>query len=250
MVDAFLGVIPVWGGAEDVIVYAMIAYDNDNVVQATDWDIYRHDPDDVLTDYASGWGGSAQQAKFRSASLSVHGFTFVSIQEGLYFSSHKNDFLLAPPAETQAYLSASPPPGKCVITVFFVKPYYKKDLYIDGKLIGSVPLMHVTAVTGSEKVFAQALVDNGSHELMVKTNLKPYKFQKTISCESEKRFFVYPQFKMVKGEPAGLWRSPWKYEGGIAVTDAPQEPHEGWQRLLFYNGRWIGDDYGDLSPSE
>jgi hypothetical protein len=248
MVGAYLGILPVWWeGTEEVIIYAMIAYDKDNVVQAIDWDIYRHDPDDVLTDYASGWGSPARQAKFRSASLSVHGFRFVSIQEGFGFSSNKKDFLLAPPAETRAYLNASPPSGKCAITVFFFKPYHPKHFYIDGELIGEAPLMSVAASSGLEKVFAKVLVDNGLHELVIKTNYRPHRFQQTIRCESQKRFFLYPQFNMVKSERGGLWRLPWKYEGQITVRDAPQEPLDGWQRLLFYKGKWIGGDLEDLS---
>ena len=243
MVDAFWGVIPVWfEGTEEVIIYALVIYDDGNVVEAIDWDIYEHDPDDVLTDYASDWGSPAQQAEFRSASLTAHGYNFVSIKEGFGLIQKKKEFLLAPQSETQSYMDLSPPPGKCAVWCFFSKPYNPKKFYIDGKLVGEVPLMHATAVTGSLKVFAKLLVEEGSHELLVDTPIKPHKFRNTIVCESQKRFFVYPSLRKIRTESSGLFSAPWKYEGGIDIRDAALESHDDWRRLLFYKGTWIGDD--------
>jgi hypothetical protein len=243
IVDAFWGVIPVWWqGTEEVIIYALVIYDDSNVVEAIDWGIYEHDPDDVLTGYGSDWGSSAQQAEFRSASLTAHGYTFISIKEGFGFNQKRKDFLLAPQSETQSYMDLSPPQGKCAILYFFNKPYNPKKFYIDGKLVGEVPLMHVTAITASLKVFAKMLVEEGSHEILIDTPIKPHKFRNTISCESQKRFFVYPSLNKIRTEPKSLFGVPWKYEGGIDVRDAAQESHNDWRRLLFYNGRWIGDE--------
>jgi len=234
-VSVWIGILPFWVDTEEVTIYAMVVYNKDNVVGAIDWDVYQHDPNDVLTDYSSNW-------KFRSATLHAQGFQFVSIKEGFDLVPQKKEFLLAPKSETQTYLNTSPSPGKCAIVYFFSKPYFPKKFYIDGKMVGKTPLMHVTGVTGYEKVFVKVLVDDGLHELMFKTNLRPHNFRRTIACESQKRFFVYPHLKMVKDEPGGLRFSPWKYEGEISATDLPQEGHDDWQRLLFYNGTWIGDD--------
>ena len=101
--------------------------------------------------------------------------------------------------------------------------------------------MHVAAVTASLKVFAKILVEEGSHELLIDTSLKPHKFRNTVFCESQKRIFVYPSLNKIRTESKSLFGVPWKYEGGIDVRDAAQESHDNWRRLLFYNGRWIGD---------
>ena len=243
MVDAFWGVIPVWWeGTEEVIIYALVVYGKADVVEAIDWDIYEHDPDDVLTDYAGDWGSPDRQAKYRSAYLGTDGFNFISIKEGFGLFPKKKEFLLAPQANTEIYLNSLPPPGKCAIMFFFTKPYNAKKFYINDRLVGEVPLMHVTSATGSLKVFAKVLVEEGSHKLLIDTPIKPHKFRNTVVCESQKRFFVYPALNKKRTESSGLFGAPWEYEGGIDIRDAAQEPHDSWRRLLFYNGRWIGDD--------
>jgi hypothetical protein len=53
---------------------------------------------------------------------------------------------------------------------------------------------------------------------------------------------IHNSFVNGGAEPWGLWRMIFKYKGEIDVRNGLLEAHEGWQRFLFYNGKWLGEN--------
>lgn len=88
-------------------------------------------------------------------------------------------------------------------------------------------------------MFSKVLVSGGEHELKVTTSFKLRDFRRKFLCEPGSIFYVYPPIARVVTEPS-WWGPGFKYEGG--VRDEPLESHDSWQRLLFYNGKWLGED--------
>jgi hypothetical protein len=232
-------VIPVWIDTEEVIVYALVVYDENDVVISIDWDVYE--------EHSVHFGGGSE---WRSALLEAGDYYFAAAKEGA--GRGRKEILLARVSENQRALHTRPPPGKCAVLFFFYDPDYKKKFYIDGERIGETPLLISTnqsslnGVIGSYNlnlnVFSKALVSEGKHELRVTTSFKPREFSRKFICEQERIFYVYPQLERIKTKPWGFWRKKYKYKGEIAIHSEPLESHDGWRRLLFYNGKWLGED--------
>jgi hypothetical protein len=85
-------------------------------------------------------------------------------------------------------------------------------------------------------------VDEGKHELKVTTSLRPSEFRRNFDCRAGQIVYAHPDLNTVNSEPWGLWRQTIKFEGGIRLDREPFEEEKGWRRLLFYNGRWLGED--------
>lgn len=216
----------------EVIIYSMIAYDGNGVVEAVDWHVYKdHDDDDL-----GGW-------VWRSARLQAGGFFFAAVKEGDF--KQRKEILLAPVSETHNALHQPPPPDMCAVIFFFYEADYKREFFLDDEPIGEIPLLSSIYWHWSPydlRVFTKVLVAEGKHEVRLTTSLKPREFRRKFICKPGRILYVYPQVKMVKSEPWGLWRREVKYEGEISVNSEPLESHEDWRRLLFYNGKWLGED--------
>ena len=131
--------------------------------------------------------------------------------------------------------------------ITFSKPQLKKEFYVDGEQVGETPLMHYVATAGLPmKVFVKVLVPVGKHELTVNTPLKSGKFERQFICKSGQQFFAYPRIDLVRAEQPG-WLRRWlkhhfTYEGEIVISETPLEPPDGWERLLFYTKKWLGEN--------
>ena len=55
-------------------------------------------------------------------------------------------------------------------------------------------------------------------------------------------FYVYPRHRVVESEPWSVWKKQFRIDGDIEIYDKPIEAYDGWKRLLFYNGKWLGQD--------
>jgi outer membrane protein assembly factor BamE (lipoprotein component of BamABCDE complex) len=223
-----IALIPVWVETEEVIIYALVVYDDKNVVEAIDWNLYQQSPVEIIG------------PDFRSARLDVGGFIFFADKEG--DGEQRKEILLAPVSETQDVLRTPPPQGKCAVQLFFsvgVGGYL--DYFLDNKPIGDMPLVMSWAPSNT-RVFSKVLIAEGEHTLTVTTSNKPSEFHRTFLCEPEDILYVYPQLKQIQTEPWGLLRIRWQYSGEIAINSEPLESHDGWRRLLFYNGKWLGED--------
>ena len=237
--------VPVWE-TDEVILYALVVYDDNDVVYEIDWGIYQHDSY-ANPDNTSSW--------IRSAMLQAGEFYFAAFNSKEIFGSSRIEFLLAPPSMSQHALEAPPPPDKCAVFIFLMEEdedlHFDADLYLDGDYIVTMPILDSVYwywapkgyVAGYyQNVFTKMLVSGGPHELRLTTSLKPKDFHHFFECEPGRNLYVYPQLALVESEPWGIWRRNFNYDGQITVTNRPLESHEGWKRLLFYNEKWLGDD--------
>jgi hypothetical protein len=227
-VEVVYGIIPLWVEVEEEIIYALVVFDENDMVDAIDWSLYTISPVEVIG------------PDFRSARLDAGGFIFFADKEG--DGEQRKEILLAPVSETQNVLRTPPPQGKCAVQLFFsvgVGGYL--DYFLDNKPIGDMPLV-MSWTPANTRVFSKVLIAEGEHTLTVTTSNKPSEFQRTFLCEPEDILYVYPQLKQIQTEPWGLWRIRWQYSGEIAINSEPLESHDGWRRLLFYNGKWLGED--------
>ena len=244
--DVELGgpIIPIVWDTEEVIIYALVIYGENDVVEDTDWAVYQHDRQSI----------SGNTTKWlRSARLHAGEFYFAAFNEITYLGSSRKEFLLASPSLSQNSFNTPAPPGMCAVFVFLkeMEDRKQKGLYLDGDYLAGMPLIDSVYWHWAPEgywapyylnVFAKILVAEGQHELRITTSLKPREFRHTLECKPSKNIYVYPQLKLVESEPWGFWRSKLKYDSGITVDSQPLESYEGWKRLLFYNGKWLGGD--------
>jgi hypothetical protein len=230
-------------GKEEVISYALLTYDENDLVEEIDWGIYQEDTQP----------NPADEVSWISATLHAAEFDFGAFSKT--FDSYEiEEMLLAPISESQHDLKTPPPPGMCAVLVFAGKTTEDWRVYgrlhIDGKLIIDVPLVdgfywHFAHredwVPFYEQVFTKTLMAQGAHEISVTTDIKPHGFRRAFECKAGETYYAYPHLELVEGQPWGFWRRRFEYAGDIKVDSQPSGSHEGWRRLLFYRGEWLGD---------
>ena len=236
--DAYVHVafFPVWVDTEEVIIYALVIYDDGDVVQSINWDVYdvylheHYDPNNF------------SHRKVRMARLEAAGFTFIAIKEGEFF--RRKELLLAPASESRDTMHLPPPENKCAILFFYPQIVGQITYMINSEQIGSMPLMGGTVVFGPDlmDVFTKVLVAEGEHEVSLSTFSRPKEFRRKFHCKPGQIFYAHPKLDLVESEPWGFLRHRSKYEGEIIVSHHPLESYEGWRRLLFYSGKWLGED--------
>ena len=134
-------------------------------------------------------------------------------------------------------MHALPPAGKCAVQFFFSEA--DLDYFLDDKPIGHMPLVVYWAPSNT-RVFSKALISEGEHKLTVTAWAKSRDFHRTFLCEPGTIYYVYPQLELIITRD---WRGiTSQYSGEIAVYSEPLESHDGWRRLIFYNGKWFDDD--------
>ena len=239
--DVHITPIPVWVDTEEVIIYAMIIYDKDDVVEAVSWDVFERlrDTDYGFDDLPDRYRGTS----FRIAKLQAYDYIFIAAKEGA--GKSRKEFLLAPASKSREALHFAPPESKCAILVFYPQKAYRTRYFLDGDEIGAKPLVEFYEWVWDpdlQLVFTKAIVDEGRHELKLTTSLKPGEFRRKLDCTPGQVFYVHPELRTVKSEPWGLLRRKIKYEEDIRIDRQPLEDYEGWRRLLFYNGKWFGRD--------
>jgi hypothetical protein len=230
-VTTVIGVLPFWIYAKNVYIYALIVYDENGVVEAIDWDVYQHDPDQPLT-------GKSELFDIRSAMLQAGGFIFVSIDQR---GALRKDLLLAPASKTPDVLQMPLSTGMCAIVLLLPDSVLSTEFYLDAKRVGGTPILSYWAVYLDTKAFTRVSRSAGVHELKVKIPSQESISHK-FTCNAGQRLFIYPKFTRVRIESPGPFRSPFRYEGEVVIRDTPLESHDNWQRVLFYKGKWLGGD--------
>lgn len=233
-------ILPGWSTRE-VILYALVVYDESDIVDEIDWGIYPHEKED---------DPSQRMSEIRSAKLQAGGYYFAAFNKLQWFSS-RQEMLLAPPLESHQAFETPPPPGMCSAIVF-LKPLedgslYERQLYLDGEHVVLMPLAsgYSSGVGWSayhRRVFIKFLVAEGRHELKITAIHSPTGFDSKFECQSGNVFYIYPRHKLVESEPWGVWGKKFMMEGEIEIYNQPIEPSEGWKRLLYYSGKWFGKD--------
>lgn len=235
---------PVWVDTEEVILYAMVAYDDNDIVKAIRWDTY---------EYVRGDGYSSDFS-VRMAVLKFEGFLFAAVKEGWgkqRWGKQRKEILLAPESTSHdAIHQLTPKTNRCTVLLFYPQTDRPRVYYLDDEQIGESPLIRGylwdenSPVTG---VFVKTTVAEGEHEVRVTTLFRPGEFRRKFECQSGDILYAYPQLQLVESEPYGLWRARYIHEGVIridrGVLDAyVGEAYIGWRRLLFYKGMWLGDN--------
>ena len=85
--------------------------------------------------------------------------------------------------------------------------------------------------------FIETLIHPGEHEIRIETPGKPKYFQNNFICKAGEALHTYPALNVHMDDSA-----PRKivYEGEIFISNTPIEGLQEHQRLLFYNGQWLG----------
>jgi len=244
-------ILPTWEALE-VILYALVAYDKNGVVEDIDWAIYQSYSESA--DYPNY---PKHETRIRAARLQAGGYYFAAF--GVYrpiLPSKREEILLAPPSISRRALEASPPPGMCSVVVF-LKPLeggegFKRLMHLDGEPVFEIPLVNrqhwwlpspVYWYPYYQRIFAKLLVSEGGHELKITTGYRPWEFHREFDCKGDEVFYVYPRHKLVDSEPYGFTPSKkTMFEGDIEISNQPLESYDGWKRLLFYSGKWFGED--------
>lgn len=236
-------ILPGWE-SQEVILYALVAYDGKDVVDDIDWGIYPHEKEEDSSHYMS---------PIRSARLQAGGFYFAAFNRIGWFE-RRHEMLLASPSVSDQAFEIQPPPGMCS-AILLLKPMedgarYERLLYLDGKQVVVMPLASGywykpsgdESVQNHRRVFIKLLVGEGVHEIKITTIHSPTEFRRTLECLGGQVFYVYPRHKVVESVPWSMWRKTFKIEGDIAIYDHPIESSDGWKRLLFYSGNRYGRD--------
>jgi hypothetical protein len=229
--------IPVWIDTEKVSIYALIIYNDNNIVESVDWDVYQTGGGSRL-----GFMGGYD---WRSARLEAGGFNFIAAKEGA--GQQQRIILLAPASKTREFLHAAPSSDKCAVNIFFKDTDFYMEYFLDSELIGQTPLLSPLWEWGHHiyiySLFSKVLVGEGVHEIRLTTSFKPPEFRRKFSCRGGSSLYIYPQIELVETEePWGLLQKNYMFDGEIFVSNEPLEPHENWRRLLIFNGKWLGED--------
>jgi hypothetical protein len=239
--DVHVAPFPLWVDTEEVIIYAMIIYDRDDVVEAMTWDVFQRVRD---TDYGfDDLPELYQGTEFRIAKLEAYGYLFIAVKEGK--GKSRKEFLLAPASKSREALTQTPPENGCALLFFYPQMAHLFKYYLDGDLVGTMPLVGFYEWIWDpdlQLVFTKLIVDEGRHELKLKSSRMPREIRRKFDCKPGQVFYAHPKLDLVESEPWGLLRKKTKYEGDIRIDHQPLEDYGGWKRLLYYNGNWFGVD--------
>jgi len=239
--DVHVAPFPVWVDTEEVIIYALIIYDRDDVVETMSWDVFRRVRD---TDYGFGDLPEVYRGtEFRIARLQAYGYIFIAVKEG--GGKSRKEFLLAPASNSREIRTQTPPENRCAILFFYPQMAHLFKYFLDGELVGTVPLIGFHEWIWDPElqlVYTKFIVDEGRHELKLRSSRTPREIRRRFDCKPGQVFYAHPKLDLVKSEPWGLLRKKTRYEGDISIDHQPLEDYDGWKRLLFYNGNWFGVD--------
>lgn len=216
-------IIPVVADVEDIIVYALITYDPDGLVQDVDWGLYHED---------EGY-----------TRLEASGFNFVSYSIGRHMSH--TELLLAPLENSQKALHEKSTPDKCLL---FVTPqecigdFYcaAAESYHEMLLIDAEPLVdHPVAYPG----FFKLSLHPGVHELAARILVPGFfaknsiYFRRKFTCESGKSLYATPYIQV--NDSGEFWDlNKHTYQGEILMKDTPWI-FQDLQQYLYYAGKWF-----------
>jgi hypothetical protein len=214
-------VIPGAWQTQEVILYALIVYRKDGLVNAIDWSVYR---------------------ERTGTSLQAGGFYFSADMRSMF--GGRKEILLAPTVEAEETLRSIPSSNMCAVVFFFYDAELEVKYYLDGNLLVETPLIRANNywVPKTSDVFIKILVSEGKHELKVKTALKPGDFRRHFICKPRSILYAYPKIELVETGMRDAQKTTYMYEGELVISDTLQDIFRGRRRLLFYQGTWLGED--------
>jgi hypothetical protein len=212
----FAAPLPVMYYTEKIIIYALITYDKQGIVEDIDWGIYRQ---------------NYLRATFI---LRASGFLFVSY----YVRSQipHTEILFAPLSDSQAILTMPSAPGTCSL---FVIPRdigtYTEEYYVDNEPLIDRPIPY------PGPGFFKISVPAGEHELALKIPMGIFPslyFRRAFSCESGNLLYADQNVKLVDSGEFWDWNKI-TYRGEIIVSDIPTQIFNNMQQILYYDGKWF-----------
>ena len=127
-VDVVFAVWPVWVDTEEVILYAMVVYDDNDIVKEILWDTFEHVRD--------GYSGTS----VRMAILEYEGMLFAAAKEGP--GKQRKEVLLAPESTSHDTIHHLPSPANgCTVLFFYPQTDYDRVYFLDDEPIGESPLI-------------------------------------------------------------------------------------------------------------
>jgi hypothetical protein len=229
-VSVEFALIPFWIDTEEVIIYALVVYDENDIVKNISWDIFQ-----PVTEAYRG-------TSVRKARMEAGGFLFVAAKEGP--GKQRKEILLALPSEALNAMNQSPPSHSCAVLLFYPYMPYKNEYFLDDERVGEMPLVSLLEWLYDPdltNVFSRLIVDAGEHAVRLTTSLKPAEFHRKLVCKPGSLLYAYPRLELVETRTWGIWRRRVQYEGEISLEPQPPESDKAWKQLLFYNGQWLGE---------
>lgn len=210
----------------DVIAYAMVAYDQNDIVSDLDWGLfgtkslsYEDRPVNITDHLTLEVGGLVFISKRCSPSLNI--WHQLKACEYLYLNH----------VSSEVSLNNYFPKDHCLLTVDTGE--FVNQIYIDNQTF--LDLDHF----GLNGEFIQLELSSGEHTITMDVGgyVSPYKqAMKRFKCNSEQQLFIYP----IVHEDQNFW----KWDGHkieIVIDNRPSEIFQNHRKLLFYEGQWVNE---------
>lgn len=207
-----VGIIPAFIDTDDVIIYTMLLYDQDDVVREVDWDLF--------TEYAA-------------ASLKVGDLQFYSTGSTTeLLNRDPTEYLFLQDHASAQALHEPVPSGKCLVSIELGG--LTQQVLLDGDLILKVGDFEI------ESGFIQAPISPGNHELIMKTSFlgwRPREYSVDFSCKKGDLLYAHLDLQLVSTGKTGFFSDKSKYQGGIKIQDVPAACFQ--LKILYRSGQWL-----------
>jgi hypothetical protein len=235
--------IPIPGGLDEIIAYALIVYDEHSIVSNIDWGVF-HSMDAI---HRSDLYGNVRQ----SAILVADDFLFESFEVGGIYP--RTEVLFARETDSQKSLGSIAPSGECILHI--APGEYEYKLILDNELLASyrtessillpLPLSGPVSDHGWVLGFITVLIPAGEHNLSIATRVfNPTEFEKKFSCGSGEKLYAYTDIEKYRWtDEFWVWEQPYRYRGGIVVSNTLPEVFEGRRLILYHGDRWLAPDH-------
>lgn len=211
--DAEVGMfvyIPVYFSTTEVILYALIVYDENNIVEDIDWDVLEADIE----------GGVRDPADVKTR-LIAGGFQFRIVKP--YFQS-KRAIILAPKIYSQHLLNIPSQPNTC--SLFLALHNAMELVSLNGKTL--IEDLYEYAFN-TIPAFLMLSIPNGEYQLNVRTWRGDY--LRMLSCKINERYYIKFETTFLKSEKM--------FNDEILISDTPYEIFYDRQQLLYIDEQWI-----------
>jgi hypothetical protein len=240
-IGIFGPIIPLVVLTGEVILYALVVYDENNIVTEIDWDVFGHKPNKLI------FFDTAE------AVLRAGGFEFISFD--FKYGGTRVEMITAPKPYSQHILRASPRSSMCSL-------FLPLDKFTKVSLNGTPLLKDAAqfsryqyiyrgmlqyAATKSQRiplfedlVFVMLTTPHGVHQLTVRILGKRYlirNFHRDISCTEDKNIYVQLETTVVDQDSI----LGGKLIGELVLSDTPQEIFSDRRLLLYAEGKWFGE---------
>ena len=226
--------LPVPVGADEMIAYALVVYNEDSIVSDTDWGVFRSSDNNY-------------DNLRRTATLVADGFLFESFEVwGIY---PRTEVLFATEYDSRKSLLSTAPQGTCLLHI--APGEYEYKIMLDGKELASyrtdsglfTPYSHPVHSHGWNLGFITVLIQTGDHTLSIATRgLKPSEFKKNFVCTSRDKIYAHPDIERYRWTDKWSWEGQMRYRGEIAISDIAPDVFKDRRLILFHRDRWLTSD--------